>query len=72
FVSAITQNKAQEHVADMVLQLGKRFNFRVVAEGIETEEQRQMLLQKGCELGQGYLFAKPMGFDELLKWLRQN
>lgn len=72
FVTAMTQNEAQEHVADMVLQLGKKFNFRVVAEGIETEEQRQMLLEKGCKLGQGYLFAKPMEFEKLLEWIKSR
>ena len=37
----------------------QEMGLHVVAEGIETEEQRQRLLEMGCHLGQGYLFGRP-------------
>lgn len=40
--------------------------MEVVAEGIETECQRQALLALGCELGQGYLFARPESLDTIV------
>jgi len=40
-----------------------------VAEGIETEEQLALLLEKECEIGQGYLFSKPVPADEMAKLL---
>ena len=53
----------------MVVNLGCSLGMRVVAEGIETEEQRQHLLALGCHEGQGWLFAKPMPAEELDRWL---
>ncbi|MDP9378358.1 MAG: EAL domain-containing protein [Actinomycetota bacterium] len=44
---------------------------QVIAEGVETQLQADLLRTMGCELGQGYLFAKPMPADELEVWLRQ-
>jgi len=43
-----------------------------VAEGIETEEQRLLLLAAGCEAAQGYLFARPMPPAELRGWLERQ
>ena len=43
----------------------------VIAEGVETLEQGEILLNIGCELVQGFGFAKPMTVVELLKWYNQ-
>jgi diguanylate cyclase (GGDEF)-like protein len=46
-------------VIDAILALGRALDIEIVAEGIETAAQRDMLLQMGCKLGQGYLFGRP-------------
>lgn len=51
------------------LQLADALGIDVVVEGIETLEQRNLLLDLGCRLGQGYFFAKPMPAAKLLVWL---
>jgi EAL domain-containing protein (putative c-di-GMP-specific phosphodiesterase class I) len=50
-----------------VIALGRELGIEVIAEGIETEEQRARLYAQGCHLAQGYLFGKPRPADE---WLR--
>jgi EAL domain-containing protein (putative c-di-GMP-specific phosphodiesterase class I) len=52
-----------------IVDLGTSFGVAVVGEGIESAEQRDLLIELGCELGQGYLFAPPTdsaGIDALL------
>jgi diguanylate cyclase (GGDEF)-like protein len=49
-----------------ILSLAHNLGMQVVAEGVETTEQRDFLRGAGCELGQGYLFAKPMPAEQIL------
>lgn len=69
FVREAQNSAAGATIAQMVVNLGCSLGMRVVAEGIETEEQRQHLLALGCHEGQGWLFARPMPADELERWL---
>lgn len=47
-----------------IIQLAENLNMKAVAEGIETEKERQTLLDIGCKVGQGYLFYKPMPLSD--------
>jgi diguanylate cyclase (GGDEF)-like protein/PAS domain S-box-containing protein len=62
---------AGENVAlqSAIIALGASLELEVVAEGIELPEQEQSLHDLGCEIGQGFLFARPMGPPELLAFL---
>jgi EAL domain-containing protein (putative c-di-GMP-specific phosphodiesterase class I) len=55
-----------------ILTMAHNFKFGVIAEGIETPEQRQFLQDFNCEYGQGYLFAKPLPQSEFLALLRDQ
>jgi diguanylate cyclase (GGDEF)-like protein/PAS domain S-box-containing protein len=68
FVAPLPEHTARALV-DAFLGLARGLRLRTVAEGIETEEQRLLLLAAGCESAQGYLFAKPMPAAELSAWL---
>ena len=57
-------------LASAVVALGETLRLNVVAEGIELEEQWVGLRELGCELGQGFLFARPMDSDSVLDYLR--
>ena len=65
---------APEHeesgLAAAIVGLGNSLNLNVVAEGIELPEQIASLQDLGCELGQGFLFARPMDYDALSEYLR--
>jgi diguanylate cyclase (GGDEF)-like protein/PAS domain S-box-containing protein len=55
-----------------IIEMGRSLGLQVLAEGIETEEQRQFLLHSGCQYGQGRLFGEPMTADDFLEtMLRQ-
>jgi diguanylate cyclase (GGDEF)-like protein/PAS domain S-box-containing protein len=57
-------------ILEGILGLASAFRRRVVAEGVETPEHGEMLIQLGCELGQGYGIARPMPADRLPSWCR--
>jgi EAL domain-containing protein (putative c-di-GMP-specific phosphodiesterase class I) len=49
--------------------MAHKLGLKVIAEGIETEQQRQLLLKMGCDYGQGFLFARPMTREEFRTFL---
>jgi EAL domain-containing protein (putative c-di-GMP-specific phosphodiesterase class I) len=57
-------------LASAVLSLGETFRLEVVAEGIEYSEQFDTLRDLGCEIGQGFFFARPMAHDQLIEFMR--
>lgn len=58
FVDDVEDEVGQQLVA-AVISIANAVHLDVIAEGVETEEQRQILIKLGCRIGQGYLFAKP-------------
>ena len=69
FVSNLPESQDSMVIVQSILLLGRNLKKQVIAEGVETEAQRRLLLDAGCEEGQGYLFGAPMslqGFVELL------
>ncbi len=61
-----------EGLANAVLGLGKTFAVDVVAEGIEFSDQWSVLRGLGCDLGQGFYFARPMELDAILTYLEDH
>ena len=70
FVSDMLTNPAHAAIVRSVVDLGHNLGLAVVGEGVETEEVRRQLTQVGCDIAQGYLFARPMPLTELRAWLR--
>ena len=63
------EDEQAEAVVDTILGPARTLNFEVVAEGIENVRQEAFLRKRGCTLGQGYLFARPMSRQALLQLL---
>lgn len=59
-------------LCETIVELGKRFGLGIVAEGIETMHESHRLQAIGCDVGQGYLFAKPMPKNELIALMRRR
>ncbi len=66
FVNEMTHSKDKVAIISTILALAHHMNLSVVAEGIETDEQRLQLLGMGAEFGQGFLFARPLTSRQLL------
>lgn len=69
FVTMMAEKPANREVIRTVIALAGNLGLKVVAEGIETEEQMESLRFLGCDMGQGYYFAKPMSIEETLGFL---
>jgi EAL domain-containing protein (putative c-di-GMP-specific phosphodiesterase class I) len=68
FVRDMLEDKGDMAIVQGIIALARAFDRQTVAEGIETNEQYRVLLDMGCELGQGYGIARPMPADELTNW----
>ncbi|HEX5125121.1 MAG TPA: EAL domain-containing protein [Rhodocyclaceae bacterium] len=72
FVSTITDGPGDRAVAATVVMLAQSRQLGVVAEGVETAEQMQILLELGCDQMQGYYFGHPMSPDQFDAWLLER
>ena len=72
FVDNICTAKKDREITSTMVDLGKKLGLEVIAEGVETADQMNLLKQTGCDTGQGYLFSKPLPFDELKKYIKNT
>ena len=70
FVDAAPTRQRERAVVDSIVDLAKRLNLHVVAEGIESEQQADVLTEAGCFVGQGFLFSHAVPPEEFLRKLR--
>ncbi len=69
FVQALGSNNRSRHILETLVKLGKNLNMPVIAEGVETEEQKSCLLECGCEFVQGFLYERPLDIATFSKML---
>jgi EAL domain-containing protein (putative c-di-GMP-specific phosphodiesterase class I) len=69
FVENVCQDKKRNVNAKATLEMAKGLGLEVVAEGINSQEDEDALRQFGCDIGQGYYYAKPMALDDYIDWL---
>lgn len=72
FVSRIGEAKEHDEMVNAIIGLSKIIPMKIVGEGIEQESQRDFLSSRGCDLGQGYLFSRPLPQEKLLDFLRSH
>jgi diguanylate cyclase (GGDEF)-like protein/PAS domain S-box-containing protein len=72
FISELPENAHDMEVTKAIIALSKSLGYQVVAEGIENKAQESFLHRYGCDLGQGYYFAKPMEETAFIHFLDQK
>jgi diguanylate cyclase (GGDEF)-like protein/PAS domain S-box-containing protein len=72
FVEGITASQRRLALAKGIVAIASTLGIAVIAEGIETGEQYELLTEMGCEYGQGYLLARPMSWQDGQQLLRAN
>ncbi len=70
FISEMTKNTTDLAIVESMVSLSLILERDVIAEGVETVEQGDMLLKMGCELAQGYVVARPMPRDKIQEWIK--
>ncbi len=70
FVHGMMDDAGDLAIVQGVIGLARSFGYRMIAEGVETIDQGQMLLQLGCHMAQGYHFARPMPVADFIPWVK--
>lgn len=72
FILNLETDEASQALVEAAVQIGKRLEIAVIAEGVERETQRQILVDRGCRHGQGYLFSHPLPANLMEEWARDR
>ncbi len=67
-----SQQGSGASIAQTVIRLGQSLGLSIIAEGIETEEQAQLLMDLGCPLAQGFLYSKPVDSKAFVAWCQSR
>lgn len=70
FVHDAAQNQASRAILESSIGLAQRLNIQCVAEGVETQEDWNIVETMGCDIMQGYFTAKPMPADDFMNWVK--
>jgi diguanylate cyclase (GGDEF)-like protein/PAS domain S-box-containing protein len=69
FVRQITAGAGGTHIVNAVIAMAQNLDLRVVAEGVETREEFEFLCARGCDVGQGYYFSRPLPPNQVVDLL---
>lgn len=71
FITDVSSDNDDVAIVEAILGLGKHFNMKVVAEGVEDEAQLEFLKTQGCDIAQGYFISKPLKASQYIEWLQR-
>ena len=67
FIRNLTSDSSDMALCEAMIVMAHKLGIKVIAEGVETEQQRNLLKQIECDYGQGYLFSRPVPAEEFEK-----
>ncbi len=70
FVAPLGESESDNSMADTIIKLGNNFGLKVIAEGVETEEQLRIVRELGCHIVQGFYFSYPLTAEEFETFLQ--
>ena len=71
FIQGVPGIQKTDSLVRSMIQMGRNLGFQVIAEGIETIEQQDFLVENGCPYGQGYLYSRPLLPDDIVSLVEQ-
>ena len=72
FVRDIATDSSDRAIVRTIIAMAQSLNLNIIAEGVETEEQREFLMSKGCTNYQGYMFGKPIPIEQFEALLKKS
>jgi diguanylate cyclase (GGDEF)-like protein len=72
FVHGIAENRQNQQLIAAIVAVSRSLGHRIIAEGVETEDEALVLQMLGCTYGQGWLYGRPMVQSEAVSWLTRN
>ena len=72
FIQKITTNEKSSKIVEATIKMAESLSLKVVAEGVETTKQLELVTTMGCHSIQGYIFSKPLQINELLQYVSQQ
>lgn len=70
FVARVVDYRDSAKMVHSIISMARSFGWEVVAEGVEDQRTADVLTEMGCQLAQGYLYARPMPMTEFVEWLK--
>jgi diguanylate cyclase (GGDEF)-like protein/PAS domain S-box-containing protein len=68
FIRDIVEDSSDRVLVNAIIAMAKNLNLQVVAEGIENHDQMALLIEEGCDVGQGYVFSPPLPFSDVMAY----
>lgn len=71
FLKQMDEIEGADFLGNLIMMI-KKLGFKVIAEGVETEEQKQLLISTGCDMAQGYYYARPMPIEIFQNYIDEH
>ena len=72
FIADVETKEVKKSMLEAIIDMGHKLHYKLVAEGIENEEQKKICSGYNCDIIQGYYYSKPLPYDDLIRYIRSS